>query len=52
MLRDYDRGFQMKRMLVEMLHDEDEFQPLVALGLMANMRVELEITLGRWDLNN
>jgi len=51
-LRDYDRGFQMKRMLVEMLHDEDEFQPLVALGLMANMRVELEITLGRWDLNN
>jgi predicted metalloprotease with PDZ domain len=44
--------FWMKGLLVEMLHDEDEFQPLIALGLMANMRVELEITLGRWDLNN
>ena len=51
-LRDYDRGFQMKRALVEMIHDEDEFHPLAALALMSNMRVELEIELGKWDLSN
>ena len=51
-LRDYDRGFQMRQALVEMIHDEDEFHPLAALAMMANMRVELEITLEKWDLGN
>ena len=51
-LRDYDRGFSMKQALVEMTHDEDEFHPLAALAMMANMRVELEITLEKWNLGN
>jgi len=51
-LRDYDRGFSMRRALVEMTHDEDEFHPLAALAMMANMRVELEITLEKWNLGN
>jgi hypothetical protein len=51
-LRDYDRGFSMRQALVEMIHDEDEFHPLAALAMMANMRVELEITLGKWNLGN
>ena len=42
----------MKRALVEMIHDEDEFHPLAVLALMSNMRVELEIELGKWDLSN
>ncbi|MDA0589554.1 MAG: PDZ domain-containing protein [Planctomycetota bacterium] len=51
-LRDYDRGFLMRQALVEMIHDEDEFHPLAALAMMANMRVELEITLEKWNLGN
>jgi hypothetical protein len=51
-LRDYDRGFTMRQALVEMTHNEDEFHPLAALAMMANMRVELEITLEKWNLGN
>ena len=48
----FDRQYNYKYKLTQMQFDPDSFSPLLAIGIMSQVRREIPVTLKKWQINN